>query len=573
MKLNSKLKTALPFLLSVLFFVALTLLTSSPEVGGMGAISMATLIPIWGNIKDGTFKELSVDEIAKLSDEDQAKYFSDKAANDQQKLDTLKTELVGLIAKSKADLISKEDFNTELESIKSQLKAIDAEKFNKFKETLKKLEEISKTQGTELAKLKDGGIPTSSKNAFKSEIKKALESEEYKEFVDSNGKKKASFSLKAVSITDDYTGNSLVHITSRDSRVVDHPEVTRLNVRDLLTVIPTDLPYLAFTEVYDWDRSTGTIGENGELAESSFKVREAQVDAKRIGTHIPLSKRMLRSASFVLGHIMQKMPAMVRYQEDFQLLYGDGNGDNVLGVDKKAQDFATLINTSITGTAGSIASVATYDGGAKALITFAANQNLNNGDTITIANATAGAYNASHTAIVKSPTEILIELAYVAESDTSEWTFTVNSPFKDSIEAAQEIDVLKVAKTLVTAQEYMATGIVLNPIDATKIETLKGNDEHYIDVQRLENGVLTIGGLPVVETTAMPAGKFIVGDWVLAAALAQFSELTLEFSESTQEKLKNMVEAIIQEEVLFPIYNPYMFVKGNFTTAKAAIGV
>ena len=119
----------------------------------------------------------------------------------------------------------------------------------------------------------------------------------------------------------------------------------------------------------------------------------------------------------------------------------------------------------------------------------------------------------------------------------------------------------------------MATGIVLNPVDATKIETLKGSDEHYIDVQRLENGVLTIGGLPVVETTAMPAGKFIVGDWILAAALAQFSELTLEFSESTQEKLKNMVEAIVQEEVLFPIYNPYMFVTGNFTTAKAAIAV
>src|SRR5690606_30265720 len=157
----------------------------------------------------------------------------------------------------------------------------------------------------------------------------------------------------------------------RDSRVVDHPEVKRLNIRDLLTVMPTDLPYLAFTEVYDWDRNAGVIGENGELAESTFKVREATVDAKRIGTHIPLSKRMLRSASFVVGHIMQKLPAMVKYQEDFQLLHGDGAGDNVLGVFKKAQDFTTLINTSITGAAGAVSSVASYDGGAKAIVTFA----------------------------------------------------------------------------------------------------------------------------------------------------------------------------------------------------------
>lgn len=564
------LKTGALMVLSMLFFFALTFMTSSPEMGGIGAMSLMSVIPIWGIVKEGTFKKLSAEEIAKLSEEEQVQYFEAKAEYEKEQI---KRELSEMVSKAKAGLLSEEKFNKEFNTIKEKLKDIDSEKFKKFEQTLEKYEKIVKTQGEALRKLQDDGAPGNAKNAFKKELEKALESEDYKEFVESNGKKKASFTLKAVSISDDYTGTGRALITSRDGRVIDNPEVVRLNVRDLLTVIPTDLPYLAFTEVYDWDRNTGTIGENGQLAESTFKVREGQVDAKRIGTHIPLSKRMLRSASFVMGHIMQKMPAMVRYQEDFQLLYGDGQGDNVLGVNKKAQDFATLINTSVTGSAGAVASVASYDEGNKVLVTFAANQRINNGDTITFANATDAGYNEAFLAIVKSPKEIIIEKAYVAEADTSAWTFVSNSPFKDSIPSAQEIDVLKVAKTLVTVQEYMATGIVLNPVDATKIETLKGNDEHYIDVQRLENGVLTIGGCPVVETTAMPAGKFIVGDWVLAAALAQFSELTLEFSESTQEKLKNMVEAIIQEEVLFPIYNPYMFVTGTFSSAKTAIGV
>lgn len=513
-------------------------------------------------------KGISEEEFAKMSATEVAKLQSEY---NEAQLKSIKEELTKMVNDSKSGLMTEADYKEKFESLSAKLEKLDPEKFETFKTTLEGYEEKLKAQGIELKKLQDNGGSVANENSFKKKLKEALESDAYKEFVESNGKKKASFSLKAVSVTSDYTGTGKVHITTRDSRVVDYPEVVRLNIRDLLTVMPADLPYLAFTEVYDWDRSVGVNSENGELAESTFKIREAQVDAKRIGTHVPLSKRMLRSAQFVMSHLMQKLPAQVKYVEDFQLLHGDGAGNNVTGIFKVAQDFATLIDTAITGSAGAVASVASYDGGAKAIVTFAANQNVKNGDIITFASATHAGYNAPFSATVLSPTEILIDKAYVAEADTSAWTFTVASPFKDSIEAAQEIDVLKVAKTLVTVQEYSANGIVLNPVDATKIETLKGNDEHYIDAQRLENGILTISGIPVVETTAMPAGKFAVGDWAMAASLGQFSELVLEFSESTQEKLKNSVEAIIQEEILFPIYNKYMFVTGSFTTAKAAI--
>ena len=482
-----------------------------------------------------------------------------------------KTEFNELVTGVKTGLITEDVFKEKFNELTEKLKGFDAEKFEKFQTTLEDYKEKLKDQGTELQKLKDNGDGLDAKGSLRKTLIDAIESDSFKEFVESNGKKKASFALKAVSVTADYTGSSLVHITSRDTRVVDHPAVQRLNIRDLLTVMPADLPYLAFIEVYDWDRQAGVNSENGVLAESSFKVREATVDAKRIGTHVPLSKRMLRSAQFIVNHLMQRLPAQVKYQEDFQLLHGDGEGNNVLGIFKVAQDFASLINTAVSGAAGSVASVASYDQGAKTVVSFTAPQSINNGDTITIAAATSTGYNAAFSAVVISPTQILVDKAYVAEADTSAWTFGVTSAFKNSIEAAQEIDVLKVAKTLVTIQEYSANGIVLNPIDATKIETLKGSDEHYIDVKRLESGVLTISGTPVVETTAMPAGRFAVGDWAMAAGLGQFSELVLEFSESTQEKLKNSVEAIIQEEVLFPIYNKYMFVTGSFGNAKTAI--
>ncbi|WP_159522853.1 phage major capsid protein [Sunxiuqinia indica] len=508
-----------------------------------------------------------------LTAEEQAKHeklLADIKEKNKEQIGEFKKEFQNLGADFRKGLIDEKTFNEKFQEVTSKLEKFDAGKFAEFEKSLEKFEESLKKSNLKLKEFEEGGMGGDDKSLRK-EIGDILSTDEFKEFVDSNGKKKASFSLKATSITDNYTGDSRVHITSRDSRVVDHPKVTRLNIRDLLTVMPTDLPYLAFTEVYDWNRAIGMNTENGTLAESSFKVREATADAKRIGTHVPISKRMLKSTQYILNHLMQKLPALVKFFEDFQLLWGDGEGNNVLGIGKVASDFATLVNTTITGAANSVASVASYDSGAKTLVTFAANQNIQNGSTITFASATEATYNAAYKAYVISPTQIVIDLTYVAEADTSAWTFVVNSPFKGSIAAAQQIDALKVGKTLVTSQEYTASGIVLNPIDATLIETLKGNDEHYIDVQRLDNGILTISGIPVVETTAMPAGKFAVGDWAMAAALLEFSELVLEFSESTQEKLGNYVEAIIQEEVLFPIYNKYMFVVGDFSTAVAAI--
>jgi hypothetical protein len=490
----------------------------------------------------------------------------------EEQLNKFRDEFKKLSDDSRQGLITEEEFAKKFNELSEKLKDFDSEKYKKFIDTLTEMSEKLKAQGTEITKLKDGGVNGDKPVTLKSQLYEIAKSEKFSEFIASGGKKKVEFQLKTVSVTSDYTGTSLVHITTRDPRVVDHPQVTRLNIRDLLTVAPADLPYLAYMEVYSWSRAVTTTGENTALAESSFKVREATSQVKRIGTHVPISKTMLRSSNFVANHLAQRLPAQVKYYEDFQLLWGDGAGNNLTGIFKTADDFATVINTSITGVAGDVTSIATYDGGTKTLVTLTANELINNGDVITFASTTGGTYDNAYTAIVISPTQLVIEQAYTADANVlANWTFTVNSHFKTAIEAAQRIDVLKVAKTLVTQQEYTCNGFILNPVDATLIETTKGTDEHYIEVMRDGQGILRVSGIPVVETTAMPAGKFAVGDWAMAAALYEFTTLTLEFSESTTEKLGNYVEAIIQEELLFPIYNKYMFVVGDFTTAIAAI--
>lgn len=497
----------------------------------------------------------------------------------------IQEEMKQMVAGMKFGTLTKEQFDQEFEKITSKLKELDAEKFKQFEQSLqkyeKKLEEATealKVQGTELKKMKESGGPATEEGMtpFRTKLREFLKSPDWQTVVESNGRQKAGFEVKAVDMTSSYTGSSRVLITGRSPRILDYPSITRLNLRDVLTTGPIDTAFLAYLEVYDWIRNAGTVSENGMLPESSFKLRETTTDVKRIGTFVNLSKRMLKSVPFVEGYLAQQLPALVRYAEDFQLLYGDGQGTNPMGLTKTARDFTTEINATLTGAAGSISSIESYDLGTKTLVNFAANQDIMNGDIITIAGATAGApataYNKAHTAIVKSPRQIMLEVAYSADP-TAAWTFTVNNRFKDSVPNVQEIDVIKVARSLVTRREYNATAVVLNPDTVTAIEMLKKNDLDYLNVDRMDNGVMRIAGVPVIETSAMPAGKFLIGDFTLAAALLDYTPLILEFSESTQEKLTNTVVAIIQEEIMFPVFNKYMFVYGDFVSAKAAIGV
>ena len=147
--------------------------------------------------------------------------------------------------------------------------------------------------------------------------------------------------------------------------------------------------------------------------------------------------------------------------------------------------------------------------------------------------------------------------------------------FAAAILGAQEIDALYVAVSQLTQNEYQATAIILNPIDATKIELIKSTDEKYVDSMRAVrglDGVLRIGGLPVVETTAMAAGKFLVGDMRMACDWLLFTPLTMTMSDSHDTLfLKNEVCINFEEEPVFPIYNPLMFVYGDFSVAIAAI--
>lgn len=373
---------------------------------------------------------------------------------------------------------------------------------------------------------------------------------------------------KTVSITTDHTGDVLISDPRLNIR--DFP-LRSMNVRDLIPQSTAQSSQIVGPEVYDYtDVVNGgmqMLSENGEAQDIGFKTRENSWGVKRIAASLPMSKRWLKEngLNWIVNYLAQRLPKFVRVKEDFQILFGDGSGQNVDGLTKDAQSFNLIRGTY---TAGAFASVATWESGAKSLITFAAAHGLRNGDNLTIANATEATYNATHKSIiVKSQTEVIINLAYVVEADTSLWTGSGTSKWYQSIDGAQLYDVLVVAKSEMQTAEYEVTGYVLNDADLDGIGLIKATDLQYVGVARDAFGRANINGLPIVTTNAMPAGQYLVGDFQMAVEIADYTPLQIYATEDTTDAKKNQITWIIEEEFILAKYNPFWFMYGYASEA------
>ena len=275
---------------------------------------------------------------------------------------------------------------------------------------------------------------------------------------------------KAVSVTSDHTGTVL--ISDIRMNVNDIP-LRKTHIRDLMSVTPTAGAQIVAPKVTDYTdaftQGAIMVAENTEAGLSVFKTEESTWSLKRIARAMEISKRYFKTngLTWVMSWILNRLPDQVQFVEDFQMLFGDGAGNNLDGLNQDSQQFGTLTGTYA---AADVSSVATYDGGTKAILTFAAAHALKNGDSVTFANATAAVYNHAFTnIIVQNQFSIIITVAYVAEANTAAWTGTWYSYWYQSIESAQEFDVLTVAKALLNAGEYEATAAVLHSSTVEKI--------------------------------------------------------------------------------------------------------
>jgi HK97 family phage major capsid protein len=147
--------------------------------------------------------------------------------------------------------------------------------------------------------------------------------------------------------------------------------------------------------------------------------------------------------------------------------------------------------------------------------------------------------------------------------------------FAGTVDNANEVDVLAVAQNQIELANCPApTAIFMNPSDVTSLllQKVSSTDKRYIERLQLIAGTLSFDGVPVVKSTMVTAGEFLMGDFT-KANVDYKKGFTVEIGYNADNFVKNF--KTIRGEVRAVCYVEHndrtSFVSGVFATAKAAL--
>lgn len=131
---------------------------------------------------------------------------------------------------------------------------------------------------------------------------------------------------------------------------------------------------------------------------------------------------------------------------------------------------------------------------------------------------------------------------------------------------ANRVDSIRLGMLQIALQELAADGIVLHPTDWAQIETAKEATSGAYLFSNPTQGLLgpRLWGLPVVDTTAIAVGDFMVGAFKYAAQI--FDRLTTEVLISSEDRdnfVKNMLTLRAEKRLALVIRRPQALVYGE----------
>ena len=157
-------------------------------------------------------------------------------------------------------------------------------------------------------------------------------------------------------------------------------------------------------------------------------------------------------------------------------------------------------------------------------------------------------------------------------TDAADFDVSSSGAFYQSVESANEFDVIVAALNQLSLLNYSADCIMLNPTDFNKILLLKDSTNKYLKDQVYNGLQPSFSGVKVIQNTAIAAGTFLIGNFGIGTQLWVRQGVNVEFFREDGTNVRDgFVTVRVSERVALTNYLPNAFVNGTFSTAIAAL--
>jgi len=147
--------------------------------------------------------------------------------------------------------------------------------------------------------------------------------------------------------------------------------------------------------------------------------------------------------------------------------------------------------------------------------------------------------------------------------------------FAGTIDNANAVDVLTVAANQIAiAEQPMPNYILMHPSDITALKMVKvsATDKRYVERLALVAGNLSLDGMPIIGTTLVTAGEYLIGAFDLSTVYDK-GEMSIELGRDSDDFTKNLVTVLAEWRGLCIVKNNdrTAFVKGVIATDAAVL--
>lgn len=312
---------------------------------------------------------------------------------------------------------------------------------------------------------------------------KFVDDENYKKWAETQPSSKFRLGMKTITSLTSGTGGAGDLVQEMRVPQIIRPQDRPMTIRDLLSVGRTASNVVEYVVESGFYNNAAPVAETILKPQSSLEFSLESAPVRTIAHWMQASKQILADAPMLASYIDNRLRYGLEFEEEQQLLAGDGTGQNLFGLIPQATQF----NTS-----------------------------------------------------------------RVRSSDT-------------------RIDIVRRAMTQVRLAEYRADAIVLNPEDWEEIELTKTDEGAYIWAN--PGGLLgpTLWGLPVIDTTAVEPGEFLVGNFRMSSSIWDREDAAVEVSlEDRDNFVRNLVTMRAEERLALTVWRPEALVFGDFEDALSS---